>query len=96
MANATDKEIQMAESPLLLGAAAVGRLLGVSLRQVWSLHQIGSIPLPLKLRGRTLWSRAEIERWIEAGCPKRERWLDMKKTMKSARDKKIFLDSNIG
>jgi predicted DNA-binding transcriptional regulator AlpA len=80
--------------PLLLRASDCAGILGISLRQVWSMHQTGALgPLPVKLGARTLWQRAEIERWVEAGCPHRERWIDIKKI---ARGKKIFLDANVG
>jgi len=72
-------------APLLIPAGGVARLLSVSLRQVWSMHQIGTLgPLPVKLGARTLWKDAELREWVEADCPHRERWLDLKKCHKNS------------
>ncbi|HSW00316.1 MAG TPA: hypothetical protein VLI39_09105 [Sedimentisphaerales bacterium] len=66
--------------PLLLSASGVGKLLGVSVRTVWNLHQDGQLgPLPVRLRGATRWKSAEIESWVSADCPNRERWLAVRK-----------------
>jgi len=54
---------------LLLTVADVAALLGVSPRSVWRMVQTGECPAPLRLRGCTRWRRAEVERWIAAGCP---------------------------
>jgi predicted DNA-binding transcriptional regulator AlpA len=72
--------------PLLVGAPAVAKLLSVSVSQVWSMHASGTLGvLPIRLGGRTLWRRAELEAWTEAGCPNRDRWLDMRKVKKNLR-----------
>lgn len=69
-----------ATMPLLLPAAGVGKMLGVSTRTVWNMHQDGQLgPLPIHLRGATRWKFAEIEAWVQADCPNRERWLTIHK-----------------
>ena len=66
--------------PLLIPAAEVGKLLGVSTRTVWNMHQDGELgPLPIALRGSTRWKAEEIAAWVEVDCPNRERWLIMRK-----------------
>lgn len=66
-------------TPLLVSAAGVAKLLDVSVRTVWNMHQDGQLgPLPLSLRGSTRWKVCEIEAWIEAGIPCREQWLAMR------------------
>ena len=82
----TDTTIQVALAPLLIGAAAVGQLLGVSVRTVWTMNETGELgPLPLHLRGRTLWKAEEIRGWVSLNCPSRERWDDMQKVTKNLR-----------
>lgn len=66
---------------LLVSAAELAHLLGISRSTVWSWHASGEIPLPLRIRGATRWRRAEIARWVEAGCPGRQRWNAMKGTV---------------
>jgi predicted DNA-binding transcriptional regulator AlpA len=61
--------------PLLLKAEELGRMLGVNKSTIWSWHSSGRIPLPVRIGGCTRWRRAEIETWVEAGCPPRARWL---------------------
>lgn len=76
----SDSTTQLASTPLLVGAAGVGALLGVSTRKVWDLHQMGMLPLPIKLGARTLWRVKEMTAWVDAGCPSRERWMDAQKS----------------
>ena len=65
------------EGELLLSAQEVGTLLGVNRSTVWTWHASGKIPAPLRIGGTTRWRRREIERWLEAGAPPRERWTEM-------------------
>lgn len=66
--------------PLLLSAEKAAELLGgISRSQFYRLSSAGKIgPLPHKRLGRTLWNRKELESWVDAGCPSRERWLETK------------------
>ncbi len=59
---------------LLLSASELGELLGVNKSTIWTWHSGGKIPAPVRIGGVTRWRRAEIERWLEAGAPPRERW----------------------
>ena len=66
-------------NPLLLDAKAAGALLGISTRQVWRLSDRGMLPPPLKLgRKCTRWRYADLERWINSGCPDTQRGADMR------------------
>lgn len=60
--------------PLLLGAGQAGLLCGRSEASWWRDHAAGRVPRPVKLGGRTLWRRAELEAWVAAGCPPRKEW----------------------
>lgn len=71
---------QTAALPPLVDVKAVAWMLSISVRQVWNMHQTGALgPLPVKLGTRTLWRKDEIEAWISAGCPRRDRWIYMVK-----------------
>ena len=55
--------------PLLLTAAQVADLLGVSTRTLWRLRSAGSVPAPVKLGGSVRWRGGELHQWIADGCP---------------------------
>ena len=60
--------------PLLLDARAAAALCGIG-RSLWlELHASGRCPLPIRLGRRVVWRREELEAWVRAGCPARERW----------------------
>jgi predicted DNA-binding transcriptional regulator AlpA len=61
-------------SILLLSADQAAQLLSIGRSLFWSMHSSGKTPLPVKLGRRTLWRRRELEAWVEAGCPGREHW----------------------
>jgi excisionase family DNA binding protein len=57
---------------LLLTASDVAVLLGISKRQVFRLSSAGQLPGRVKVGRLTRWRREDVQRWIEAGCPKRQ------------------------
>ena len=61
-----------------LGARDVAALLGVSARHVWSLHAQGGIPRPIRLGRCVRWRRRELLTWLDAGCPPRDRWEELR------------------
>ena len=64
---------------LLLSALQAATLCGVSRATWWGWNAAGQIPLPALRRGRVVrWNRTELERWIAAGCPARDRWQAIK------------------
>lgn len=64
--------------PLLVTAADAARLCGTS-RPTWDRWtSAGLNPAPRRIGGRPLWSVAELQAWIEAGCPDRRRWEAMR------------------
>lgn len=58
----------------LLTAGGLARRLKVSLRQVRKLHSEALVPAPVMLGRSMRWRGSEVGKWIEAGCPRRERW----------------------
>jgi excisionase family DNA binding protein len=63
-----------ADRALLLNAPAVAAALGVNVATVYRWGAAGRIPAPVKIGGATRWSRSELEEWIRARCPGREKW----------------------
>ena len=63
------------ETGLLLTAEELAGLLRVSRSHVWKLHAMGRLPLPVRLGRAVRWNRTEIEEWLSAGCPPRDKWL---------------------
>jgi excisionase family DNA binding protein len=56
-------------APLLLRVNEVAELLGISERSVWRMQSAGKLPAAVRLAGSIRWRRAEIEAWVDAGCP---------------------------
>ena len=54
----------------LIDVKAVAAILGCSPRTVYRLSDGGLMPRPRKLSALVRWSKAEIESWIAAGCPR--------------------------
>jgi len=69
--------ISVAITPLLVDAEALARMLGISKRSVYNMHADGTLgPLPVSLGSRKLWRTEEVSRWVAAGCPRRELWIE--------------------
>jgi len=60
--------------PIALGVEGVAAVLGLSPSFVKKLDRTGKLPRPMRFGRRRVWSRIEIERWVEAGAPTREQW----------------------
>ena len=54
----------------LIDVSRIARLLDVSTRTVWRMVHRGELHEPFKVGGGTRWRRVEIDRWLDAGCPK--------------------------
>ena len=65
---------KMSSDSLLLRAAEAARLCAVSKVSWHRWDSAGKIPQGHRLGGAKVWRRAELEAWIEAGLPNRERW----------------------
>lgn len=65
-----------AAEPMLLTALQVAGLLGISRTTFFGLLSAGCIGPRAVRFGRRLvrWRRAEIEKWVLAGCPPAARW----------------------
>lgn len=60
--------------PLLLRDKDVADILNVSRAMVHKLRGQGQLPEPVRLGRSVRWRRAELEAWIEQGCPPIDKW----------------------
>lgn len=58
---------------VLIDAASIAIMLSCTRQHVYRLVRHKMMPKPVKLRGLYRWKRAEIETWLENGCPARRR-----------------------
>jgi len=73
----TDHDTQLA--PLLLPAEQAAAMIGVGRSHFYAMHSSGRLgPMPVRLGKRSLWRRDEIQNWVAADCPARQRWQAMK------------------
>ena len=63
-----------AQSPRLLTAKQLGKLMGLSERTIRRHDAAGFVPRPLNIGGAVRWRADEIDAWIKAACPKRLDW----------------------
>jgi predicted DNA-binding transcriptional regulator AlpA len=87
LANATDKSHRKADDPsdtaqrtpaLLVGRVEAARLCGISPASWDRLAIAEGTPAPIKLGGRVLWRRSDLESWIGHGCPNRKEFESLK------------------
>jgi excisionase family DNA binding protein len=70
--------VTQAMDKLLLKPEEAAEQIGVSRTHFYKLHSSGELgPLPIKLGECSRWSYAELQRWVELGCPSREQWVRM-------------------
>ena len=63
----------VANTTKLWDVRLVARALHCSARHVCRLSDSGRIPPPVKVGALVRWRRDDIERWIQDGCPDRDR-----------------------
>ena len=82
MSNEVSKDVSVFQSPLALTAKQLANCLAISLRHCRRLDSAQKIPSPIRLGRSCRWPVQEIQNWMDAGAPDRQRW----ETMKGARD----------
>ena len=60
------------EPALLVGRIEAARLSAVSPASWDRLTSAGKTPRPIKLGGRVVWKRSDLEAWTKLGCPDRQ------------------------
>jgi len=63
---------------IALSAEEVADALGISRAHVFKLHSGGRLPRPIRLGRAVRWPRKDLEEWLAAGAPPRDRWESMK------------------
>ena len=67
----------------LFDLTAVSELIGVHYNTGVKMNQTGLLPEPIRISPRIVrWDSRELDQWIEAGCPSRERWEALKAATK--------------
>jgi predicted DNA-binding transcriptional regulator AlpA len=59
---------------LLLTARQAAKACGKSLRTWRSWDSGGMIPRAIRIGRSTLWRADELQKWVQAGCPRRAEW----------------------
>ena len=68
-----------ASEKLLLSAAEVAGLLGISRSAFYCLLSSGRIgPTPVRLGRCVRWDKRELEQWVAEKCPNRDKWLALR------------------
>lgn len=65
---------------LAIPAMEAAKLLGISERHLWALSTSARLPRPIRLGRSVRWNRAELQEWLAAGAPPRDRWEKIKAT----------------
>ena len=70
--------------PILVSAEDAARLLGMGKTLFYELNSSGQLgPMAVKFNTKTLWSRKELQKWVDAGCPSRVKWEKIKAAEKN-------------
>ena len=62
-------DVELPTQPTLLSVQQRAAMLSVSKRTVWRMLSAGELIEPIRVRGSTRWRHAEVQEWIDAGCP---------------------------
>ena len=62
-------DVELPTQPTLLSVQQLASMLSVSKRTVWRMLSAGELIEPIRVRGNTRWRHAEVQEWIDAGCP---------------------------
>ena len=62
------------DDSMLLNTRRTAEKIGCSVQALRNWHLCGRLPVPIQIGNRLFWKRAEITRWVDAGCPNRAEW----------------------
>jgi predicted DNA-binding transcriptional regulator AlpA len=71
--------------PALIGRDDAAAMSGTSVAMWDRLSAAALNPKPIKLGGRVLWNRRELQRWADAGAPDRRTWEALKAAKKATK-----------
>lgn len=58
------------DQALLIDSRQAAKLLKVSPRTLWRMHNDGEMPQPIRIGRAVRWSLEELKKWIADGCPR--------------------------
>ena len=70
----------------LIDVGELSRVTGLSKPTLWRHHEAGLIPPGMKIGRAVRWRLADITRWIESGCPRRDDVNQMEQTSLSQQE----------
>ena len=82
-----DQPILLSLTPLLVSGERTAAMLGISVRTLYKLDVTERVPAPIRIGRRALWAVADLEQWVAAGCPTRERWIAEKEHLRAQAEK---------
>jgi predicted DNA-binding transcriptional regulator AlpA len=65
-------------SSLMIDTAGMAAFLGVSSRKINQLACSDRIPIPCQIGRCIRWNVLELLEWVEAGCPRMGKWIEMR------------------
>jgi len=70
----------MASGSLMIDSTGMADFLGLSVQKINQLACTDRIPIPCRLGFGNCprWSVLELLEWVEAGCPRRGKWIEMR------------------
>jgi len=77
--DAVPVQIEVEAAPLVLTARDAAALLKIGKSTFLRLHAAGKVPQPVRFGRSVRWRRAEIEAWVAAGAPSRDKWARLQK-----------------
>ena len=70
------------DSPLVVDAKRLARLLCAGVRSIRTWDAAGKLPAPIRFGGKVVWSVTEIRAWLAAGAPDRATWAALRAARK--------------
>lgn len=64
----------MNNDALLINAKEAARMCGVSISTWYNLVSSGRTPDSVRICRNVRWRRGDLEGWVAAGCPSRDKW----------------------
>ena len=59
---------------VLVNTRQAAKMLSLGERTIWRLSRSGIMPKPMKIGNAVRWKYEDLKAWIDAGCPRDERW----------------------
>ncbi|HXG12413.1 MAG TPA: helix-turn-helix domain-containing protein [Gemmataceae bacterium] len=59
----------LSPSPLLVDVKQLAQMLNVSPATLWRMRAAGQLPQPVHLGRLARWRMADIQKWLDSGCP---------------------------